>query len=504
MAGRLNHAPKRLRVVDELGAVKTLAPGHDVVQRAAGTQWLILGLGPDPGALAEALPFDARVGYLECPAFFGQTDAAWRAGIPEHWQHLTSFELRTDTNVLLYRFALQLFPSFWGSVRAALLLPHPAKPAATGRRTALLAAKKNPIVAPETALALRAEGFDVYDGTDKEQLLQVLEHRGADLFLSINFAGLDRHGEIQALLARAGVPTAVWCVDNPFHALSGVKTTAWRELHLFVTDDWFLTPLREHGARHVRHLPLAANPDFFRATPDQPTLDGKLLFVGHSAFPDKKLFFSGISLNKDIWNQAQAMLAAGNRPDFSWWVRQLGLETLWPGLQVRRAGFGAEESGLAWRTLVIKEAARSGKLTVCGDEAWGELETERPFLHLPCVNYYGPLAGMYASARYVVGAVSPLLPHGLTQRHFDVWAAGGCLLTDATPGLTLFPDELTKPITYATAREIPDLAHGLERDRDDLIRAWSEHIAREHTYGHRIRAMLQAIQTAREPGAPAP
>ncbi len=44
------------RVTDELGQLQRLAPGHDVVSSSRSRDWLILGLGPDPKALAESLP----------------------------------------------------------------------------------------------------------------------------------------------------------------------------------------------------------------------------------------------------------------------------------------------------------------------------------------------------------------------------------------------------------------------------------------------------------------
>ncbi|MHC1713472.1 MAG: DUF3880 domain-containing protein [Solidesulfovibrio sp.] len=485
------HPPRQLRLTDETGSPKTLLVGHDVVQRTASRDWLVLGLGPDPLALAESLPPEARVGYLECPDFFDQAGEDWRAAIAAGWQRVESFDPLCDQNILFYSAGMTLFPSFWGPVSAALLLPRPAPSGITGQKTALVPAEKSRLIAAEVARALKDEGFAV-QSVDRSGLIDVLEQSRPDLFLSVNFSGLDCYGEVQSVLARAGVPVAVWCVDNPFHSLSGVKCNAWKDLHLFVTDDWFVDPLRRHGAKHVHHLPLAANPDFFHAVSDRPDLADKLLFVGHSAFPGKELFFSGHSLRRDLWDEARDMLLRGARPDFGWWADRLGVERFWPGLQARCCGFGAEQAGLAWRSLVIREAAGTGNLVVCGDDAWAELEAAS-FELLPCVGYYDSLAGLYASARYVVGAVSPLLPHGLTQRHFDVWAAGGCLLTDNTPGLGLFPEELTRPITYQTAREIPELAHSLEKERADLAKAWREQISRGHTYRHRIRYILERI-----------
>ena len=484
---------RRLRVTDELGALKTLAPGHEVVSRAPGPDWLVLGLGPDPGELAAALPPDARVRYLECPDFWAQADAAWREAIPADWTRVADFEAGAAGNILLSRQAGALFPRFWSAVRAKLLLPS-LPPAGDSGRIALLPRETGELVAPGIASGLAAEGFAVRF-VDRGGLLDVLERLRPELFLSVNFAGLDRHGEVQALLARAGVPVAVWCVDNPFHCLSGVRTTAWCDLTLCVTDDWFAEPLRREGAKAVHHLPLAADPAFFDAWPDRPDLCGKLVFVGRSAFPDKARFFAGLRLDAALRQEAEAMLSRGERPDYGWWAGRLGVTSLWPGLAARRVGYGAEESGLAWRARVIGAAARAGELVVCGDAAWREL-VPTPFAWTPPVPYREALPGLYASARAVVGTVSPLLPHGLTQRHFDVWAAGGCLLTDATPGLDLFPQELTAPITYRTAEAIPAVAARLAREGGALRQAWRELIATRHTYRQRIRSLLEWLEIA--------
>lgn len=483
--------PKRLRLMDELGSPKTLMAGHDIVMLAQSPDWLILGLGPDPATLAAELPTNARVEYLECPAFFEQAGEEWRAAIPAAWSRMESFDPHRERNIIMYGAAMQLFPSFWGPVAAALALPRPAERGPGEGKIALVPAEESRLIASEAARALRDEGFQVRE-VGPNDLIPVLEESRPDLFLSVNFAGLDPYGAAQAVLERAGVPVAVWCVDNPFHSLSGVKTNAWKNLHLFVTDGWFVEPLERHGAKSVRHLPLAANPDFFKAVPDKPGLQDKLLFVGRSEFPDKKAFFAGLTVPEDAWAEALAMLHGGERPDFGWWASRLGTGRLWPGREARRAGFGAEQSGQAWRSMVIREAAQGGGLVVCGDEAWRGL-VDAPFILLPPVDYYGPLAGMYASARFVLGAVSPLLPHGLTQRHFDVWAAGGCLLTDATPGLGIFPEELTRPVTYRTAQEIPALARSLERERAGLIASWRELVASGHTYAKRIRSILEQI-----------
>ncbi|MGD9609241.1 MAG: glycosyltransferase [Desulfovibrionaceae bacterium] len=479
------------RVTDELGQLQRLAPGHDVVSSSRSRDWLILGLGPDPKALAESLPPEARVRYVECPALWEQMDEDWHAAIPTDWQRIETFDPLAEENILFSGAGRRLFPGFWAPFLAALLLPCPAAHAASGPGTVLLGASTGSTLAPDVRQAFRDENL-VVRSLERADLLDCLEQTRPVLALSLNFAGLDRSGEVQALLDRAGVPVAVWCLDNPFLVLAGVRNAAWRTLRLFVTDAWCVEPLARHGARQVQVLPLAAGRHFFEAAPDHPELAQSLLYVGRSAIPDKELVFSGLHLRPERVTEARAMLERGERPDFGWWAKRLGCDTFWPGRDARRVGLGAEALTRDWRVRVLRQAARSGRLAVCGDEAWRELLDE-PFTALPCVDYWEGLPGRYASARYVLGAASLLLPHALSQRHFDVWAAGGCLLTDATPGLDLFPAELTRPITYRTAREIPELLRRPDQERTALIAAWRTHIAAAHTYRHRVRTILESL-----------
>ena len=90
-------------------------------------------------------------------------------------------------------------------------------------------------------------------------------------------------------------------------------------------------------------------------------------------------------------------------------------------------------------------------------------------------------------------STSPLLPRGLTQRHFDVWAAGGVLATDATPGLDLFPKALTRPMTFTGPGDIGRRARELARDtalRAELRAGWREELLARHLYTHRLSRLL--------------
>ncbi|MBF0480925.1 MAG: glycosyltransferase [Desulfovibrionaceae bacterium] len=499
--------PHRMRILDESGMPRTLPEGPQTFARLGqGAGVLILGLGPDP-AVARMLASGCRdAAYVEHPGFEAQTLPDWRLAIPEHWRRVTPQDLAQldvhERQVLYYEPNPRLFPTFWNPVLAyckrAALGPRelgPKKP------VVILPGDETTLLAHELAATLESFGFKTLlrnGDITGDKLRAELGLFTPALFLSINFKGLDAHGEVFASLAEAGIPAAAWCVDNPYHLLSALKSPFWKELPLFVTDDWFIAGLTALGAQSVHHLPLAAAGHFFAAAA-RPVrfahLENMAIFVGRPGFPDKKRFFSGLTVPDGAFHRALALLSSGERADFGWWLEQLGITQAWPGRQVRQAGFAAEQTGLVWRVMCLREAARGLPLAIFGPKDWRELLPEVENV-LAEVDYYGALGAIYHDAALTLNLTSPLLPRGLTQRHFDVWAAGGFLLTDKTPGLDLFPGELTEPVTFSRSSDIVDVARAAQSSqaaKRELAAAWREEIAARHTYRHRVAELLETL-----------
>ena len=493
--------PTRLRVQDETGRTRTLSAGPEAFEAfGTGSQPVFLGLGPDPASLARSVPTGETAGYVECPQFASAMPPAWKAAIPANLSPLAVAELTAEriarSRFFLYRQNPRLYPSFWGPILARLRLSlSPAGPAHTETRpnVVFLARPETGLLEPELARAFASLGYGVHDIPADRSLTAIPDALALDtpvLFLSINGAGLDPDGLVFSLLAATGVPVAVWCVDNPFHVLSRFRAPFWKKTILGVTDDWFLAPLRELGAASAHHLPLAASHHFFEAKPASG-LEDTALFVGRSTFPGREHFFAGCRLPEELLTAARDGCARGVRADFGWWMQALGLAPAWPDKALRLAGYGAEMTGVAWRTACLGALARTMALILHGDPGWREL-VPGASLAGP-VDYYGGLAGCYAGAAVMVNLTSPLLPRGLTQRHFDVWAAGGVLATDATPGLALFPKALTRPITFTGPGDIGRRASELARDtalRAELRAGWREELLARHLYTHRLSRLL--------------
>ncbi len=339
--------------------------------------------------------------------------------------------------------------------------------------------------------------------------LPALLDGGSTLLFSINFQGLEPLRQSLECLRRGNGRAAVWCVDNPWNVLSAVRDPLWKTLPLFVTDASFVEPLKKHGAQKVHHLPLAVSPELFApkapAFPAGAPSDPPFLFVGRSAFPGKEAFFAGQSLSAPLLREAAAMLRAGFRPDLRWWEQRLdcGEAVFWPGKKARIPAYGAEESNLLWRCLCLQEAAQAGQeygcgtgLDLYGDAGWGGAAIPHARLRPP-VDYYGSLPALYARARYTLCLTSLQLPAGLNQRHFDVWMAGGFCLSDATPGLELFPQELTRAMCFQKPADIAERFNSLERSgaRAALIKDWQSHLRERHCYAHRALSVFDVLDS---------
>ncbi|ADU63609.1 hypothetical protein Daes_2611 [Pseudodesulfovibrio aespoeensis Aspo-2] len=509
--------PVRVRIVNELGNAQSLPddPAQFEVL-PGGSEVIFLGLGPDPASTAAHFPQFATAAYLDCPAMADQIDG-WLAAVPAGFSPLApeafTPERAASATIVRYRPGLKAFPCFFAPLAARVALARSGCPGAKDAsgtlhgKTVWLPSDPLGMLARELALAFESRGLRVLS-VDREalerspgtELPRLLAQGVPDLFFSVNFRGLEPFGLGFEILREAGVRVGVWLVDNPFNLLTGIKSGFWQQARLFVTDHTFIGPLVESGARWVKHLPLAASPELFagdRAAsgplPDCASdLADKLVFVGRSEFPGKREFFAGLTPDPALLAEAEAMLARGQRPDSHWWRERVPVP-LWPGNAVRRVGVGAEAAGYAWRARCL--AAAGPEAIIFGDEGWRDAPGVTAQVRPP-LDYYGALPAVYRAASACLNVTGMQLPAGLTQRHFDVWCAGGLLLTDANPGLAIFPKELTAPVTFAAPADILPRFQTLRANpaaRDSLRRDWRALILAEHTYAHRADTVLTAL-----------
>ncbi len=498
--------PRHTQIINELGKKQSIpATAQQFECHGLGVETLFMGLGPEPETLPSLFPSSGPVLYVEHHEFKKQMGPEWKKRIPENYQCLSPDQvtpsLLRKARVLRYVPGMRAFPNFWMPLMARLSSAHTKK--GPRKRNVWIPHGENDLLGKELHLAFTEAGFSVH-APDPDELVRsagtslppLLEQETPELFLSINFKGLDPFGLGYNLLREAECHVCTWLVDNPFSILTGLKSSYWKEMPLFMTDSSYMLPLRELGAKSVHYLPLAASPALFRGTGRLPAhargIEERMVFVGRSEFPAKDRYYAAQRLPATHFEQAKSMLRQGQRPDFHWWCEQMDFPELWPGNQSRAVGHAAEECGRAWRTMCL---SATPELTVFGDEGWNNLLPGED-VRTP-VDYYAGLPAVYREALICLNMTSMQLPAALTQRHFDVWCAGGFLLTDNTPGMSLFPDDMARAVTFgapeniATKRE--EFYENPRRTRE-LRASWEALILMKHTFSQRIAELLQLLE----------
>lgn len=514
--------PRRPRLPDWNGCLVSLPSDAGAWQEvapapAAGAPTLLLGLGPDAEAapLASNGPDAGPVFWLEAPPMLAWRQAR-RLAPPDaaRARPVSEAEARTlarQCRILFYQPGMRLFPRFWGPLlahldAARLQDANRRAPAPSALPALVLPGDAHTLLHQElcaAAAALRLPVMPWPARVEQPQQVAALLRRLADLpgsvpplFLSVNLRGLDPQGRIAHACRALGIRLAIWFVDMPWHVLSSLRLPWWQDVPLFVTDASFLAPLREAGASRAEPLPLATARHMWLPPSDTPP-SLPPLFVGRASFPDHARFFAAVHPDREALALAEGLLAQAHDaqaplPHIHWWQRRLHAQG-WPGMAIREAGAGADACSRRRRADWLATAVRAG-FVLCGDAAWATLLPGVTVL--PPVDYYGRLPALYARSEAVLNVTSLLLPHSLSQRHFDVWAAGGVLFSDPTPGLELFPAELVRPMRLAAPDELPGRLAALRRSPDEraaLSAAWRKELLARHTYGHRLRTILQAL-----------
>ena len=140
-------------------------------------------------------------------------------------------------------------------------------------------------------------------------------------------------------------------------------------------------------------------------------------------------------------------------------------------------------------------AAAGPKAIVFGDDKWGRIDEISAEVR-PLLDYYTALPAVYRTASVNLNVTGMQLSAGLTQRHFDVWCAKGFLITDDNPGLKIFPEDLTRAITFTKPEEIPALFDRFKQEtaeKNELRKAWQAVILRDHTYLNRAAKVLETM-----------
>ena len=359
---------------------------------------------------------------------------------------------------------------------------------------------------PHALLDLGAKEMDL-DGF-LELMDRTLDEFRPDLVLTVNHLGVDREGYLAQVLARRGLPLVSWFVDNPelilplYDNLHGARTI------VFTWDADSLDGLHEYGFADVFHLPLGADPVRFVADGRHPAeWEARVSFVGNSmlektvkrlevARPAPELLTRAVEVST-------AFAASGERSVRRFLAARYpellpafeGLEH--PGRKVAFETFVTWQATLHYRLSCVLETLPWGPLIV-GDAGWLQLLSGvGGWRHHRELRYYDDLPDFYPLSAINFNCTSQQMKGAVNQRVFDVPCAGAFLLTDHRRQMEDLFEPGREIVCYHSRGEIPDLIArylAAPAERAAVTERARARILAEHTYDHRMAALLAAVR----------
>ncbi len=542
------HSLESRKILDSSGELKTLlrgvtsfiqctssnfeqlfSPKSTATQKSNKKNIIFLGLSYNAKEYAQSLCNDTEqnVYYIECLNFIQALDAQnIQNTIPENFIELSADSLFNLLNTInlesvdfyFYKQNIQLFPSFWYNILYTIqdIIKIKQENNATQKadivqKSIFLALFNTDLMHKELSYAIENIKYNcisppIHANTNlalNEEDIHILTSfigtKNISLFLSINGRCLDAYGRIFYLLQHLKIPVALWIVDNVWNILSKFKSDFWKECPLFVTDKSFISMLEKHGAKYVYYMPLAGHSmPYVKDTAIKQDIE--LLYLGHSQFKNKDSFFAAVHKDENILVKYKKEIDnyynnISTLPDFNYVYENLypnAEKKLWPRNDFREISYIATQLDNYNKKINISLLKN---LTIIGDDGWKEILGADVNI-LPPVDYYTSLHTFYARARYTLNIPSLLMPHALTQRHFDVWLAKGFLLTLYTSGLEIFNKDLARAITIKNTDKIQDIIENYSADKKlytEIQENMCEEIRTKHLYIHRLEEICKIL-----------
>jgi spore maturation protein CgeB len=166
-----------------------------------------------------------------------------------------------------------------------------------------------------------------------------------------------------------------------------------------------------------------------------------------------------------------------------------------------RQGMSDLEAALLWKATLEYRLTCVRELlpfepVIYGDAGWRELLGNRVTLR-PEVNYYDELPQVYGGTAINFNATSLQMKAAVNQRVFDAPAAGGFVLTDFREQLAELFEVGEEVACFGEPGEIGDLVRFYLQHpevRETMTAKARSRVLAEHTYRHRVAAMLEMMR----------
>lgn len=328
-----------------------------------------------------------------------------------------------------------------------------------------------------------------------------------DFVLTVNHLGVDREGVLLSILDQLRIPLVSWFVDNPQLILGAYNNLNAGQTILFTWDADTVTSLQTDGFLSTFYLPLGADP--YRFTPEgkavSPQLQSAVSFVGNSMKTKTEKRFAAANptylMVEESYAIAKGFMDAPERTVKGYMKREFPpvLKELEKQPRGRALAF---ETYLTWLATGLYrrdclEQTMPYKPLLVGDDGWKEVfKNISGWRYHSELSYYDDLPDFYRASQINFNCTSKQMKGACNQRVFDVPCCGAFLLTDHREQIEDLFEPGKEIAIYQSIEEIPALIEQFLNDakaRNSMARAGRKRVLAEHTYDHRMVAMLETI-----------
>ncbi|WP_147819163.1 CgeB family protein [Salidesulfovibrio onnuriiensis] len=358
---------------------------------------------------------------------------------------------------------------------------------------------------PHRLLDLAAKEMDLQQFV--ELMTTTLAEFKPDVVLTVNHLGVDREGVLMSILNQLKVPLASWFVDNPHLILDAYNNLDAGRTILFTWDADTVESLADRGFEAVHHLPLGTDPHRFRpeGRPVDDALRARVSFVGNSMKKKTELRFvaarpSFLMVEKGF-DIAEGFVEAEDHTVREYMRRE------WPQVlsdmdRLPRERALAFETYLTWLATCLYRRECIMRIMpyeplLVGDDGWTELfKRVKGWRYHRELAYYDELPDFYLASDINFNCTSKQMKGACNQRVFDVPCCGAFLLTDHRDQIEDLFEPGREVVFYKDMDEIPALMDKYLNDaeaRQRVAAAARKRVLAEHTYDHRVCAMLELL-----------
>ncbi len=333
-----------------------------------------------------------------------------------------------------------------------------------------------------------------------------------DFALSYGFSGLFPNA-YENVFMHIGVPAAGLFFDNPF-AKSFLdlykKLDSTKLFRIFIWDKYYRDELKEYGFES-HYLPLAANEDRFKPMSPVDSYESDVTFVGtisgttdydkdrrEKKWPEWLIDVGRKTVERKLKDRSLSVEAVA-RSVIKESLPQEALDSF--DSYENKSEFTVFLSSIynEYGNIVRSEAVRllpKAKVRIVG-EGWEGFVREGVTVG-GRVDYTTEAPQIYNSAKINLNITGAQLMKSVNQRVFDVSACGAFLLTDYRDDLSeLFDTETEIAVYNDMAGMRKKVRYYLEHDEERRVMAARarERVLKEHTYCHRVKTIISALES---------